>query len=109
MSTVSEHIERGAGPYSIGSDLWPGLAKLTEECGEVIQVAGKLIASNGESAHWDGTDLRQRLEDELADVQAAIYFAVDLNGLDRDRMLQRTADKLALFKHWQQEHAGSGA
>ena len=33
-----------AGPYSIGSDVWPGLSKLAEESGEVVQVIGKIVA-----------------------------------------------------------------
>lgn len=94
-----------AGPYSIGSGQWPGLAKVIEECGEVIQAAGKIIAANGDGRHWDGSDLRQRLEDELADAQAAIGFAIDMNGLDSERMLNRTADKLAMFAQWHLEHS----
>lgn len=95
-----------AGPYSIGSDQWPGLAKLAEECGEVIQVVGKIIAANGETAHWDGSDLRQRLEDEVADMRAAAEFLVRASGLDADRMVNRTADKLATFQGWHREHSG---
>lgn len=89
-----------AGPYSIGSDRWPGLAKLAEECGEVIQVIGKIIAANGESAHWDGSDLRERLEDEIADMRAAAAFLIEYSGLDRDRVISRATDKQAMFEHW---------
>lgn len=91
------------GPYSIGSDHWPGLAKLAEECGEVIQVIGKMIAANGAADHWDGTDLHARFIDELADAQAAIAFVVDANRLDRDQLINRTADKLAMFRWWHHE------
>jgi NTP pyrophosphatase (non-canonical NTP hydrolase) len=98
-----------AGPYSIGSDHWPGLAKVIEECGEVIQAAAKVIAANGDGRHWDGSDLRQRLEDELADAQAAIAFAVDMNGLDSGRILNRAADKLAMFRRWHREHSDGTA
>lgn len=98
-----------AGPYSIGSDHWPGLGKVIEECGEVIQAAGKIIAANGDGLHWDGSDLRRRLEDELADAQAAIGFAVDMNGLDSGRMLDRAAGKLAMFRQWHREHSDGTA
>ena len=98
-----------AGPYSIGSGHWAGLAKVIEECGEVIQAAGKVIAANGDGRHWDGSDLRQRLEDELADAQAAIAFTIDMNGLDSERMLNRTADKLAMFRQWHREHSDGTA
>lgn len=97
-----------AGPYSIGSDRWPGLAKVAEECGEVIQVAGKIIAANGESAHWDGSDLRRRLEDEIADLRAAADFLILRNGLDEDRIRHRAGDKLVLFEGWHREH-GDGS
>lgn len=95
-----------AGDYSIGSRNWPGLAKLTEEAGEVIQVAGKIIAANGETEHWDmtGTDvsmLAERLEDELADVTAAIVFLTEHNPLlDTGRINTRANEKLALFRQW---------
>ena len=97
-----------AGPYSIGSDRWPGLAKMAEECAEAIQVAMKIVAANGESAYWDGSDLRQRLEDEIADVCAAVDFLILANGLDQDRIRQRAGGKLALFQGWHREH-GDGS
>lgn len=90
-------------PFAIGSDLWPGLSKLIEECGEVIQVAGKLIATHGEAAHWDGSDLRQRLHDELADLDAAIRFVVRYNGLDDAPYNDRTLSKGDLFVEWHEE------
>jgi len=31
---------------------WPGLAKLNEESGELVQVIGKLMMTHGERAHW---------------------------------------------------------
>jgi hypothetical protein len=93
----------GAGPYSIGSDRWPGLSKLIEEMGEVGQVAGKLIATSGETAHWDGSDLRQRLLEETADLAAAIDFVTTINGLATDEWHARYRDKLALFAKWHRE------
>jgi hypothetical protein len=55
---MSDENSKPAGPYSIGSTVWPGLSKLVEEMGEVGQVVGKLIATGGDPAHRDGTDLR---------------------------------------------------
>ena len=98
-----------AGPYSIGSGHWPGLAKAAEECGEVIQACGKLIAANGEGRHWDGSDLRVRLEDEVADAQAAFRFVIERNDLDAARILERSEAKLALFRGWHAEHADGTA
>ncbi len=44
-----------AGPYSVGSDNWPGLAKAMEECGEFVQAAAKIIAMGG-AEHSDGSN-----------------------------------------------------
>lgn len=96
-----------AGPYSIGSSKWPGLSKLIEECGEVLQVAGKLIASNGNTAHWDGSDLAERLTEELGDLQAAIGFVVGHNPLiDGDRVKRRAEGKADLFIEWHNTQGG---
>lgn len=92
-----------SGDFSIGSKVWPGLGKLMEEAGEVAQVCGKLIASRGEPEHWDGTNLHGRLEEELADLRAAIAFVTAQNGLDALDIERRCADKLALFNKWQKD------
>jgi NTP pyrophosphatase (non-canonical NTP hydrolase) len=99
-----------AGPYSIGSDTWPGLAKLAEECGEVIQVIGKIIALSGAENydHWDGTNVRERLQEELGDVLAAIDFVQEHNGLSRVIMIRRKQHKTALFEKWDAEQHATG-
>lgn len=89
------------GDYSIGSEKLPGLSKLIEECGEVMQVAGKFIGSGGEEEHWDGTNLRFRLEKELADLRAAIDFVIDHNRLDRQGVIDPIYDnKRKMFERW---------
>lgn len=90
------------GPFSIGSDNWPGLSKLIEECGEVLQVAGKLVATGGRTDHWSGHQLDQDLADELGDLQAAIDFAMYANAdrLDTARLCARRLAKLRLFLQW---------
>jgi NTP pyrophosphatase (non-canonical NTP hydrolase) len=95
----------GAGPYSIGSDVWPGLSKLIEECGEVIQVAGKLLGTGGNTTHWDGSDLRVRLQEELADLTAAIAFVGDFCDLDLTAVEGRIDAKYALFEQWHDAQA----
>lgn len=103
-------------PYAIGSDHVPGLSKLTEECGEVgdvlaesilakalgkvTQVAGKIIGLGDMGPHWDGTDLKERMEDELADLAAAMIFFRRKNNLDNGRMSRRVKAKLELFEKW---------
>lgn len=93
------------GPFSLGQNVWPGIAKLSEESGEVIQVIGKLIATGGRTDHWSGLDLQRALIEEMGDVRAALHFVAIHNDLDQDAIRQRMVDKLALFEEW---HAASG-
>jgi NTP pyrophosphatase (non-canonical NTP hydrolase) len=91
--------------FAIGDERWPGLSKLNEECGEVIQVIGKLMGARGVTDHWDGTNLKQRLIEELADLRAAIHLVTDLNLSEQEfkLYLDRIDDKLTLFKQWHRE------
>lgn len=82
-----------AGPFSIGSALWPGISKLVEEAGEVTQVCGKLIGSGGDINHWDGTNLKERLEDEIGDLIAACMFVIVVCDLDWKRITTRWESK----------------
>lgn len=67
-----------------------GLAKLIEECGELMQVAGKRLAYYTIDKHPDGgPPLTTRLEDEIADVIAACQFVAEQHGLDMDRIHAR--------------------
>ena len=90
--------------FHIGAAEWPGISKLIEESGEVQQVCGKLIASEGKKEHWDGTDLKCRLEEELGDLLAAIDFVMTECGLSDDRILFRCQEKTALFRKWHDGH-----
>lgn len=87
--------------FAIGDHDWPGISKLVEECGETLQICGKLMGTGGQREHWDGAgDLRARLENELADLQAAIAFVCRVNELDHDRMATRFAKKMVRFERW---------
>lgn len=92
-----------AGPYSIGSEKWPGLSKLIEECGEVLQVCGKIVGADGENTHFDGTNLRERLEDEIADLWAAISYVSQKCELDRVRLDFLSNQKRLVFEMWHEE------
>jgi NTP pyrophosphatase (non-canonical NTP hydrolase) len=92
-----------AGPYAIGSIHCPGLSKLSEEAGEVVQVIGKTMGAGGLVEHWDGSDLRLRLVEEIADVMAACSFVIKANGLDALAIAQRRQKKLAIFRRWHDE------
>lgn len=46
--------------FAIGDAVLPGVSKVVEEAGELLQVVGKLMAVHGSPEGWDGTDLRER-------------------------------------------------
>lgn len=79
-----------------------GLVKLSEECGELQQIIAKKLAYYTTDVHPDGKgSLKERLEDEIADVIAASLLVGELHGLDALRMGNRVNAKLALFNQWQ--------
>lgn len=94
----------GTRPFAIGSDTWPGLAKLAEECGELVQVIGKVMAYP-EGAHPDGNGhLARRLVDELGDVKAAIDYVAAHNAATPRREVDIRRDaKFERFQRW--DHA----
>lgn len=81
-----------------------GLTKLMEECGEVIQVAAKLIAYPS-GVHPDGgKDLYLRLEEELADLAASSYFVNEKLVLNSTTIHERAKKKLEMFRKWDEEN-----
>lgn len=99
--------QNGAGAYSIGSTVWPGLAKTVEEAGELLQVLGKLIASRGHAQHWDGTDLHVRAVEEIGDLHAALSFLAKMNSLPDTAITERADQKYERFLRWQIEHSAA--
>jgi hypothetical protein len=93
---------KNSGDFSIGSKVWPGTSKLIEEMGELQQVLGKLLGTAGEAAHWDGSDLRERLVEEIGDLQAALVFFEENNMTEseRDQIAERGIKKVQLFEKW---------
>lgn len=101
------------GPYGIGASQWPGLAKLMEECGEVIQVLSKLLVAPDMDHTWvqpDGTtrgsgDLGDRLTEELGDLDAALRFFLENNDerLDGWAIADRSQFKYETFTRWHAE------
>lgn len=78
-----------------------GLTKLSEECGELQQIVAKKIAFFNVDKHPDGgPSMKKRLEDEIADVLAAIGLVSDNLGLDSDRIMKRAEKKRTLFRKW---------
>lgn len=96
---------KGEGEFSIGGKVWPGTSKLIEETGELQQVLGKLVGSHGETAHYDGSDLRQRLVEEIGDVLAALSFfgEKNLTQEEQEKVLVRAEQKIKRFEEWHKE------
>lgn len=89
-------------PFAIGAKDWPGLAKLAEECGELIQVIGKLMAYPDGDHPDGGPNLIGRLTDEIGDVLAACDY-VTLQSLDSLAVRDRGQSKLRRFCQWHAE------
>lgn len=92
--------------FSQASDTWPGLAKLSEECGEVVQVIGKFVQSGATGFYQDGSataDLPAMLSDEMADLYAALDFVYRRCPVDREAISARRTRKLRLFEEWAEE------
>lgn len=78
-----------------------GLSKLTEELGELAQVVGKKLARPDTDEHWDGAgSLKLRMEEEMADVTAAMAFVRHKLGLDMAAIRSRAELKYAMFLQW---------
>lgn len=93
-------IERDPPDYNFGSPVWPGLAKVIEECGEVLQIAGQIVAFPAGN-HPSGVDIVARMNNEIADLAAAIQFLVAENGtIDTTGFVLRRDAKLRLFQGW---------
>lgn len=78
-----------------------GLSKMLEETGELTQVGAKRLAYFTTLVHPDGAgDLKTRMEEEIADVEASCDFVKGTFDLDRDAIGRRRQVKFALFTKW---------
>ena len=78
-----------------------GLTKLIEECGELSQIAAKKIAYIHTDDHPDGSgSMKTRLEEEAADVIAAIAFVCKTLSLDEAAIFERAQKKKERFEKW---------
>ncbi len=81
-----------------------GRAKLTEECGEVLQVLGKMQQYPARDDHPDGKgSLKLRLTNEIADLIAASAFVIEKMKLDEAAIRQRAEAKLQIYLRWDKE------
>ena len=81
------------------------LAMLAEECGEVIQVVGKILRHGYESTHPEGGPTnRQTLEHELGDIKACISRLSE-QDIDKQQVLWHQFQKLSnqQYLHHQEE------
>lgn len=87
--------------FGIEDREWPGIAKLNEECGELVQVIGKLMATHGDPAHNSG-NLREKLIEEMADCAAALIFVRDrcLTKDEIKKLAKRADMKARRFEKW---------
>lgn len=91
-------------PYCIGSDEWNGLSKLIEELGELQQVCGKLIGSEGSVDHWSG-DLKTKFIEELGDVYGAMdyFLAKNFSGNEINQINDQSQMKYERFVQWDKD------
>lgn len=78
-----------------------GVAKLIEELGELQQVLGKRLAMWDKDEHWDGTNLKRRMEEEFGDVLAAMSFVQVKLELDDEAIEARMQMKTDIFILWE--------
>jgi NTP pyrophosphatase (non-canonical NTP hydrolase) len=76
---------------------------LLEECGEVVQIVGKILRHGYESCHPDdktGTTNRTLLEKELGDVAAAVTMMTDVSDVDWANVQLAAKSKLERVKKY---------
>lgn len=83
-------------------EYWKGIFKVQEECGELVQALGK-AGPFPVGDHPDGAGaMAPRLQDEIADVYAALDYFVTENRsqLDFDAINKRRTKKRDQFRAW---------
>ena len=81
-----------------------GLNKLAEECGELVQIACKKASLEGQGLEPE-IDIDKRLQEEIADVLAAIDFVCFEFALDTISIVKRKDFKFQKFMQWHQDHS----
>jgi hypothetical protein len=94
--------------YQVTCPNWPGLAKVVEESGELGQVFGKIVSCGGEVVYpWGGTDLRDKMNEETADLLAALLFMVIHSPhLNQEEIFERAQMKFERFVEWRNNSDG---
>lgn len=79
------------------------LALLAEECGEVVQIIGKILRHGYESTNpvtGDGITNRYKLERELGDIMFGIYLGVNNKDVSLERILNYVDNKRKTILQW---------
>ena len=79
---------------------WSGLEKLAEEMNELGVELMKLRVFPTGKHPGRKRNLRLYVQEECADVAAALDYFIDRNGLDREQIMKRKAVKTKKFKSW---------
>lgn len=97
-------------PFTIGADLWPGLAKAIEELTELTTVLGQLIAFP-DGHRPDSKDLLEHLHMELGDAMAALGLLVHLNEGRLDPLLvdERCLLKFETWLDWHERERAAAS
>ena len=85
-----------------------GANKVQEECGELLQALAKREAAGPGRRHWDGSLVDLRVEEEMADVLAAIQYAAERMGLNQKLIAARMEKKYALYCKWERDELEGG-
>lgn len=81
--------------------------KLTQELGPVMQVIGKLMGTGGEMNHWDGSNLRERLEETVVRLYVVGLFASKVCSVE-EQVEERRKKKGSIFNDWHVDGVNSG-
>jgi len=90
------------------NDLTPAeaerVALLVEECGEIIQMGGKILRHGYESVNpFDGVNAltnRQRLQNEIGDLRAVIKLMIHNNDMLEGEIIVATQAKFKRMEPW---------
>jgi NTP pyrophosphatase (non-canonical NTP hydrolase) len=89
--------------FHFGSKVFPSLIKVTEEAGEFIQAAMKVIGSRQWVDPWPRKADVDNLREEACDLQATLIFLFQKNPELYDP--KRISEKLIKFERWHEEQA----
>ncbi|HRO59859.1 MAG TPA: hypothetical protein PKZ27_02905 [Rhodocyclaceae bacterium] len=103
MSTILDHFNR----------LTPAeaerLAMLAEECGEVVQIVGKILRHGYGSCHPDNPHLpnRRMLEKEAGDLYAVLELMLSEGDIHSCAISDHTMAKQNAFEKWTHHQQGA--